>query len=110
MNTMFIAGHGKLPTGSAAKAVFEMLAVTVEVDKRFGVILEADCTLATDLGRQMVRQLLRGYSLREDMDLIRKSVTDSYFGKVKSALLAALNDLEAEFVRRNEVSTRSNNG
>lgn len=109
MNTMFIAGHGKLPAGSAAKAVYEMLAVTVEVDKKFGVILDADCTLATDLGRQMVRQLLRGYSLREDMDLIRKSVTDSYFGKVKSALLAALNDLETEYLRRNESSIRSQN-
>lgn len=96
---MFVAGHGKLPATSAAKAVFEILAVTVEVDKKFGVILDADCTLATEQGRLMVRKLLRGYSVKTDMESIRSVVADSYYGKVKNALLAALNDLEAEYQR-----------
>lgn len=99
MNTMFIAGHGKLPAGSAAKAMFEMLAITVEVDKTYGVILDADCTLATEEGRRFVRNMLRGYSLKSDMELIRRKVASSYYGKVKSALLAALNDLNTEYQR-----------
>jgi len=39
--TLFIAGHAKLPQGMAAKSVFETLTITAEVDRKYGVILEA---------------------------------------------------------------------
>ena len=46
--TMFIAGHARLPQGMAAKNVFETLTITAEIDRKYGVILEASCTLATE--------------------------------------------------------------
>lgn len=98
-HTVFIAGHGKLPSGSSAKTAYETLAVTVEVDRRYGVVLDADCTLATTVGRDFVRSLLRGFSLRNDMVFIINEVTQRYFGAVRSALIAALKDLEVEYQR-----------
>ncbi len=100
-HTVFIAGHGRLPTGAAAKGLMDVLAVTVEIDRKHGVILDADCTLATAQGKEFVRGLLRGYSM-DDIPAIIQDVSLSYFGKVRSALIAALKDLGDEYQRQVE--------
>lgn len=51
MNTVLISGHAKLPARMAAKSIFETLTITAEVDKKYGVIIDANCTLATEHGR-----------------------------------------------------------
>ena len=56
--TYFIAGHAKLPQGMAAKSVFETLTITAEVDRKYGVILDASCTLATEHGRDFIGSIL----------------------------------------------------
>jgi hypothetical protein len=48
MNTFFIAGHARLPQGMAARDVHEILTITAEVDKKYGVIVSTSCTLATE--------------------------------------------------------------
>lgn len=60
MNTIFIVGHAKLPTGMAARNVFETLTITAEIDKNYEVIVDASCTLATEHGRDNISRLLKG--------------------------------------------------
>ena len=60
MNTIFIAGHARLPAGMAAQNLYETLTITAEIDKKYGVIVAASCTLATEHGQDFVHQLLRG--------------------------------------------------
>src|SRR5699024_12003870 len=67
-NTMFIAGHARLPQGMAAKSIFGTLTITAEVDRRYGVILEATATLATEHGSNFISRLLRGTSLNDGVD------------------------------------------
>jgi hypothetical protein len=100
--TMCLSGHGKLPSGSAAKGAYDTLAVTVEVDCRHGVILECDCTLVTSVGRNFVRQLLRGSSLKEDVPELVREVSSYFHGATRNALIAALKDLEIEYQRVRE--------
>lgn len=95
----FIAGHGKLPSGSAAKAAYDTLALTVEIEREHGVILSLECTLATQLGRDFVSELLRGYSLQNGVDAMIDELRLHYHGAAKAALIAALKDLEAEYQR-----------
>lgn len=97
VNTYFIAGHSKLPEKMAAKNVFEVLTITAEIDTKYGVILEASCTLATEHGRQFVRQLLRGYSLRDGIQEPIRQVQTYYRGRAANALIAALKDLYAQY-------------
>ncbi|WP_267897370.1 DUF3870 domain-containing protein [Peribacillus glennii] len=96
-NTLFIAGHARLPQGMAAKSVFESLTITVEIDCKYGVILEASCTLATEHGRNYVSSLLRGHSLREGIDFPLQLIQTHYRGKATNALIAALKDLYTQF-------------
>lgn len=96
-NTIFIAGYARLPQGMAAKTLFDSMTVTAEVETKYGVILSADCTLATELGRSFVRTLLRGHSLNDGVDELVAKVTQSYRGKATSAVIAALKDLESQY-------------
>ncbi|MEH7236402.1 DUF3870 domain-containing protein [Bacillus sp. JJ1562] len=93
MNTIFIAGHARLPSGMAAKSVYETLTITAEIDKKYGVIVTANCTLATEHGREFIQQLLRGHSLRDGINEPVEKLKKYYLGKAGAALASALNDL-----------------
>jgi hypothetical protein len=95
--TIFIAGHARLPQGMAAKSVFETLTITAEVDVKYGVVLEASCTLATDHGREFVGRLLKGISLYDGVDEAIDAIQTYYRGKATNALIAALKDLDQHF-------------
>lgn len=95
--TIFIAGHARLPQGMAAKTVFETLTITAEVDVKYGVVLEASCTLATEHGREFIDRILRGTSLKDSVDDAVNEIQTYYHGKATNALIAALKDLGQHF-------------
>ncbi|WP_077324535.1 DUF3870 domain-containing protein [Virgibacillus siamensis] len=97
MNTVFIAGHARLPSGMAAKSIYDTLTITAEIDKKYGVIVTAGCTLATLHGREFVQQLLRGHSLQDGIERPVQVVKEHYLGKAGNALESALNDLYKQY-------------
>ncbi|MBO9131155.1 DUF3870 domain-containing protein [Bacillus sp. 165] len=94
MYTYFLAGHSRLPQGMAAQNI---LTITVEIDKKYGVIVEASCTLATEHGRDYVGKLLKGYSLQDGIQDVVEHVQAYYRGKAAHALSAALRDLYIQY-------------
>ncbi|WP_209122715.1 DUF3870 domain-containing protein [Alkalihalobacillus sp. BA299] len=99
---IFIAGHSRLPQGMAAKSVFETLTVTAEIESKYGVILDASCTLATEHGRQYIGNLLKGFSLKDGIEEPIKSIQLQYRGKAANAIVAALKDLHIQFKQLEE--------
>lgn len=97
IKTHFLAGHSRLPQGMAAQSVFDSLTVTAEVDKKYGVIIESSCTLATDHGKAYVHQLLKGHSLQDGIEEIIEAIRDGYRGKAVNALIAAIKDLYSQY-------------
>ncbi len=104
--TMFIAGHARLPQGMAAKSVFETLTITAEIDRKYGVVLEASCTLATEHGRQFIGQLLKGVSIRDGVDEAIEAIQNHYHGKGANALVAALKDLALHYQQIKSVASK----
>jgi hypothetical protein len=104
MNTIFIAGHAKLPEGMAVKSKFETLTITAEIDKKYGVIVNASCTLATNHAGEYVSHLLRGYSLQDGIDEPLQVIKERYFGKAANSISAALKDLfkQYKYIQTNE--------
>ena len=99
MNTVFIAGHARLPSGMAAKSIYETLTITAEIDKKYGVIVSTRCTLATLHAQEFMEHLLKGYSLSDGIDRPLASVKEHYYGKAGSALESALKDLYKQYER-----------
>lgn len=97
MNTFFIAGHSRLPSGMAAKNMYDNLTITAEVDKRYGVIISTSCTLATEHARLFIEQLLRGYSLQDGIEQPVEKVKEHYLGKASNAIESALKDLYKQY-------------
>lgn len=97
--TVFLAGHAKLPQGSAAQSVYENLCITVEVDPKYHVVIRASCNLVTELGRDYVERLLVGFSLRDGLGPIMTEVRTLYQGAAQNAIIAALRDLQKCYER-----------
>ncbi|MCQ6267349.1 DUF3870 domain-containing protein [Fictibacillus sp. WQ 8-8] len=97
MNTYFIAGHAKLPQGMAARSLYDSVTITLELDFKYGVIIDASCTLATEHGREYIRQLLRGYSLDDGVDQFIERIQKHYRGKASQAIQAAIKDVYNQF-------------
>src|SRR5690625_6660124 len=89
MNTIFIAGHARLPSGMAAQNMYETLTITAEIDKNYGVIVTSSCTLATIHGQGFVEQMLKGYSLQDGIEKPIQIVKKHYLGKAGNALVSA---------------------
>ena len=102
MNTIFIAGHSRLPSGMAAKNIYETLTITAEIDKKYGVIVTASCTLATEHGRNFVEQLLKGHSLQDGIEEPVQAIREHYLGKAGNALASAVKDLHKQYVSYKE--------
>lgn len=97
MNTVFLAGHARLPAGMAAQNMNETLIITAEVDKKYGVIITASCTLATAHGQDFIHQLLRGHSLIDGIEKPIENLQNYYLGKASNALSSALKNLYKQY-------------
>lgn len=97
--TLLVAGHARLPQGMPAQRVFESLTVTVEIDAKYSVIVDASCTLVTEHSRTFIRDLLRGHSLRDGVAPVIERVRHCYVGRAGVALAAALKDLHLQYER-----------
>ncbi|XXM71515.1 DUF3870 domain-containing protein [Lysinibacillus sphaericus] len=96
-NIVFIAGHARLPQGMAAKNVYDTLTITAEIERKYGVILEASCTLATKHGSNFIGRSLRGISLADGVEEATSLLQAQYKGKAINALTAAVKDLQLQF-------------
>lgn len=97
MNTVFIAGYARLPSGMAARNMYDMLTITAEIDKKYGVIVSTSCTLATEHGREYVEHLLKGHSLQDGIEKLVDNIREHYLGKAGNALQSALKDLFKQY-------------
>jgi hypothetical protein len=102
-NTMILVGHAALPQGTAAKGSYDHLALVVEIDKKYGVIVNAECSLVTALADSTVKKLLVGRSLQDGVEVIIEEILSSYYGGARNALIAALKDLNREYRKIKEM-------
>ncbi|MDA8351580.1 MAG: DUF3870 domain-containing protein [Firmicutes bacterium] len=96
--SVMLAGHAKLPQRMAARSVYDSLTLTVEIDPKYGVILDASCTLATQHARGFIGELLKGHSLREGAEPMTEAIQTAYHGKAQQALIAAIRDLHQQYL------------
>lgn len=91
--TFFISGHARLPKTVTAQHVYETVGITLEVEPRHLVIVDASATLITEHARAFLRSLLVGYSLQDGVEPLLRDVERCYHAGSQRALLAALTDI-----------------
>jgi hypothetical protein len=96
--TIIVAGHAKLPQGMAASRLFEVLAVTVEFELKYGVIINSSSTLASTHTQEYIANILIGHSLLDGIEPLIEKVNAGYHGKAQQAIIAAIKDLYTQFL------------
>ena len=88
--SVFLTGYAKLPASITAEKLYAVIAVGVEVDPDTGVILESDCTLATQVGKDFFRKLTKGYCLNNGLEDLIQEFETRYYGSARKAIITAL--------------------
>ncbi len=89
-SSVFITGYAKLPEGITASEMFRVVGIGLEVDREAGVVMAADCTLATGVGRRFFQKLVQGRRLVDEFHLLVDEVEERYHGNAQKALVTAL--------------------
>lgn len=87
---VLFSGYAKLPVGITAAELYKVIGLIIVVDIETGIIVEADCTLATDLARKHISNAIVGYNLHEGPEKLQIILDHKYQGSAKKAVATAL--------------------
>jgi hypothetical protein len=87
--TIFFSGYARLPSGFTATE-YKVIGVFVVIDMETKEILDADSTLATQLGREFVKKILVGYSMDKGIETLLRTIDVRYQGSAQKAINTAL--------------------
>jgi len=103
--TIFITGYARIPEGITANQLYKVLGIGVEIDPRTEVIIDADCTLATTVGRSFFRRLVVGYDLSGGVEPLVQRFERRYHVAARKAIIAALRVIEQRYLAYKAGST-----
>ena len=95
-NEAFVTGYAKLPQGITARELYSVICVGLLVDKKTGVIKDAECSLVTSLANRVFHSLVVGMDIN-DIEAIERGFVETYFGSAKKALVSALHTCHEKF-------------
>lgn len=101
VQTILLIGHAALPQGMAAKSTYDHLALAVEIEGKYCVMLKASATLVTEVSSDFVSRVLVGRSLFDGIEDIIDEFKMYYRGAALNAIVAALKDLNRAFLTLN---------
>jgi hypothetical protein len=88
-DTILVSGYSRSPNDTSAHNQFDMMSISLLVETKTGLILAAEPTWSTGLGRKFMNDLLTGENIN-DMNKLIKLVDEHYFGRAKKAITNAL--------------------
>lgn len=97
MPKVFLSGYAKLPENTTAQKLYNHLVLVVTVQLPQGIIQDADCTMATQLGRQFIQELLAGYDLHRGPEPLTALLAQSYYGHLRRALQTCIKGICLQF-------------
>jgi hypothetical protein len=97
LRTIFITGYARIPEGITANQLYKVLGIGVEIDPKTEVIIDADCTLATAVGKSFFRRLVVGYDLSAGVEPLVQRFERRYHGSAQKAIIAALRVVEQRY-------------
>lgn len=92
--TLIFGGQARLPKELSAAEVFQVMAA-VEVDT--GKVVETDFTPCPPLIMGMLKQMMVGMSLQNDVNDLLVEIEQRLFHKSKKAVITAIKDLVREY-------------
>ncbi|HZJ03495.1 MAG TPA: DUF3870 domain-containing protein [Thermoleophilia bacterium] len=92
-NEAVVCGYAKLPSGTAAGQVYQMLVLVARVDRRTHIVQAASITLITPVAREWVESILLGSHLVDGQVAVLDEFETNYNGGAQKAIKQAYRDL-----------------
>ncbi|BEP30183.1 DUF3870 domain-containing protein [Helicovermis profundi] len=93
---IIVTGYAKLPGGLTATELYKVVGVAILVNRKTGLIKEIECSLATNLAKEYVKDIIVGRKLN-DISIIEKDFELNYFGSAKKAIISAIKIASEKF-------------
>lgn len=95
--TMVFVGYARVPEGTTARELYQLIGLALEVDMESGRVVDASCTLAVPLAEQFVRRLIVGRELGREFEGIVREIEERYHGPTQRAIVTALKAAHERF-------------
>lgn len=93
-HTMIFAGMARLPKEFTGAEVFQVIA---EVDAATGKVLDIEIAPRTSLISELLKPMLIGQSLSDNMDGVIQMIDLRLFHRAKKAVIVAVKDMAREY-------------
>lgn len=101
-DTIFVTSYAKLPTAITAEKLYQVIAIGLEVEPLTGEIVDGDCTLATELGRDFFKRVVIGHNIETGSEELMKEFETRYQGSARKAILTALKLVHGQWISMKE--------
>jgi hypothetical protein len=95
--TVLISGYAKLPANTTSEAVYKTLVLVALVDMEFGTVVNAECSVITNVAKEFIARMIIGYNLNDGPDVLLSRFESMYFGQAKRAIETSLKMIFAKY-------------
>lgn len=94
---VLISGYAKLPANITSEEIFKTMVVVVLVDMEFGTIVNAECSVVTEVAKNFIASLIIGYNMNDGPQKLTARFDAMYFGQTKKAIETSLKMIFAKY-------------
>jgi hypothetical protein len=91
-DTIICTGYSRLPDGMAAKNLYGVMGVGLEIDPVTDEIVNASCTFVTNMCTDFIKSIFHGHCLLNGIEEPIGKFEQRYFGLGKKAIVSAMRD------------------
>ncbi|KGX91737.1 DUF3870 domain-containing protein [Pontibacillus marinus] len=91
-DTIICTGYSRLPDGMAAKNLYGVMGVGLEIDPKTDKVLNASSTFITSMCTDFIQSIFEGHDLKKGIDTPVELFERRYFGLGKKAIVSAIRD------------------
>ncbi|SHI15872.1 protein of unknown function [Sporobacter termitidis DSM 10068] len=96
-DVILISGYAKLPANTTSEEVYKTLVLVVLVDMTRGEVVNAECSVVTDVTKSFVAGMIIGYNLNDGPEKLIARFDKLYYGHAKRAIETSLKMVFAKF-------------
>lgn len=89
-NTVFVSGYTQAPKGTKLHEVGSILGVMLEINRENHIIVDAECTFYSQLGKNYFKKLMIGYNFRDELDKIIEAIEANLLIPTANSIIVAL--------------------
>ena len=96
-DVVLFSGYAKLPAHITSEEIYKVLVVVTLVDMGTGEIVEAECSVVTDVSKRFLAKLLVGHNMNNGLAPLLEKLDRTYLGHAKKAVATALKTIFAKY-------------